>query len=90
MLAEGGLKEVIIFLGWLIDMRKFIIALPIDKWKAWTNSIRQLQQRRTVSYQDLATLIGQLNHICFIIPDGRHFMSTTSGGWRPLQGERNT
>ena len=35
LMAEGGLAELIIFLGWQIDTRRFTVALPIDKWKAW-------------------------------------------------------
>jgi len=75
LLAEGGLKEIITFLGWLIDTRSFTIALPIDKWVAWSNSIREMKAKKTVIYEDLSTLIGKLNHVCYIIPDARHFMN---------------
>jgi len=75
LLAEGGLKEIIIFLGWLIDTRSFQIALPIEKWVAWSNSIREMKAKKFVTYEDLASLIGKLNHVCYIIPDARHFMN---------------
>ena len=75
MLAEGGLSEVITFLGWLIDTRRFIVAIPIDKWKAWTAQIKLFQQQKRVKYDDISQLIGRLNHVCFIIPDARHFMA---------------
>ena len=75
MKAEGGLAELITYLGWLIDTRRFIVALPIDKWVAWSANIREIKAKRTVSYQEISTLIGRLNHVCFIIPDARHFMS---------------
>ena len=73
--AEGTLVELIIFLGWLIDTRRFTIALPIDKWKAWRSNIIILRDKRIVSYSELSSLIGRLNHVCFIIPDARHFMN---------------
>ena len=75
LLAKGGLKEIIIFLGWLIDTRHFTIALPIDKWVAWSNSIRDLKVKKFATYGDLSTLIGKLNHVCFIIPDAKYFMN---------------
>ncbi|EJK63975.1 hypothetical protein THAOC_15339, partial [Thalassiosira oceanica] len=39
MHAEGGLAEIVIFLGWLIDTRRLLIALPKDKWKVWSEQI---------------------------------------------------
>ena len=75
MLAKGGLKEITTFPGWLIDYCRFIIALPISKWIAWSSSINQLKTKRIVTYQDLSTLIGRLYQVFFIIRDARHFMS---------------
>ena len=60
--AEGTLVELIIFLGWLIDTRRFTIALPIDKWKAWRSNIIILRDKRIVSYSELSSLIGRLIH----------------------------
>ena len=74
MLSKGGRKEIIIFLGWLIDSRRFIIELPIVKWVAWSEIISQLRTKRIVTYQELSTLISRLNHVCFIILDARNFM----------------
>ena len=74
ILAEGGLNEIITFLVWMVDTRQFISALPIEKWKAWSNSISESINKRKVTYKELSTLIGKLNHVCFVIPDARHFM----------------
>ena len=74
MMAEGGLAEVITYLGWLIDTRRFIIALPLDKWTAWSAQIRDIKSKGAVSHHELSSLIGRLNHACFVIPDARHFM----------------
>ena len=72
MLAEGGLKEIITFLGWKINTRTLTIALPTEKWIAWSDEIKSLRKKKKASYQELAT---KLNHVCFIIPDARHFMN---------------
>ena len=42
MKAEGRLAEIIIYLGWLTETRRFIIAIPINKWKAWPDIISLL------------------------------------------------
>jgi len=75
MMAEGGLKETIIFLGWKINTRALSIALPTEKWIAWSAEIKALRKKKKASYQELASIIGKLNHVCFIIPDARHFMN---------------
>lgn len=79
MLAEGGLKELIIFLGWQIDTRRLTMALPEDKFVSWSAQITNLIDSKSATQQALATLIGRLEHVCFIIPDARHFMSRLRG-----------
>ena len=66
---------MIIFLGWQIDTRRFTVALPIEKWKAWSAQIEMLKIKKKLSYKELSSLIGRLNHVCFVIPDARHFMN---------------
>ena len=76
MIAEGGLKELITFLGWYINTRLFTIALTHEKATAWAAEIKNMQKnRKKVVAKDLQTLIGKLNHVCFVIPDARHFMN---------------
>ena len=75
MHAEGGLHELVTFLGWLIDTRRLTIALPEDKWLAYSKQIRACMAAHRISGKDLKTLVGRLNHVCFVIPDARHFMS---------------
>ena len=76
MLAEGGLREVITFLGWFINTRSLTIALPPEKSSAWSNEIRaMMKHRKAVKHKDLQSLNGKLNHVCFIIPDAKHFMN---------------
>jgi len=75
MKAEGGLHELVTFLGWFIDTRRLLIALPREKWKAWTSDINSCLEPRRISCQQLKTLVGRLNQVCFIIPDALHFMN---------------
>jgi hypothetical protein len=75
LLAEGALSEIYTFLGWLINTRAFLVALPHEKWKNWSQSIEHLLTQDVASYNELATLLGRLEHVCFIIPAARHFMN---------------
>ena len=76
MKAEGGLKETITFLGWFINTRLLTIALTHEKATAWATEIKTMKKnRKRVQAKDLRTLIGKLNHVCFVIPDAKHFMN---------------
>lgn len=76
LMAEGSLAETIIFLGWQINTRSFKISLPEDKATAWSNSIKELLNKNgKVAHSTLATLVGRLNHVAYIIPQARHFMN---------------
>ena len=75
MLAEGGLFEIVTFLGWVINTRLLTVALPEDKYIAYSKQIRDCLEAERISGEKLKTLIGRLNHVCFVIPDARHFMS---------------
>eukprot|EP00956_Cyclotella_meneghiniana_P032130 scaffold86951_cov48-Cyclotella_meneghiniana.AAC.2 len=74
--AEGGLVETLTFLGWTINSRAFTIALPAEKAKAWSRSIKSLlESSNKVTHQTMATLVGRINHVAFIIPQARHFIN---------------
>jgi hypothetical protein len=73
--AEGALAELITVLGWYLDTRRFTIALPDDKEKAWAQSIIDILGRSEASFKELETLVGRLDHVCYIIPAARHFMN---------------
>jgi len=75
LLAEGGLAETYTFLGWLINTRLLTIALPREKWSVWLKSVVQLLQKDKASFDELSTLVGRLEHVCYIIPSARHFMN---------------
>jgi hypothetical protein len=74
LLAEAMPAECQIILGWIIDTRQLIIALPRNKFVAWTNAIKTLLNMDKVTHKELETLIGRLNHAGFIIPLAQHFL----------------
>jgi hypothetical protein len=75
LIAESLLEEVKTTLGWLLDTRRLLISLPMDKFSEWSASIHFMVIMEYCRYDDLDTLVGRLNHACFIIPLARHFMS---------------
>jgi hypothetical protein len=76
LLGEGGMAETIIFLGWQINTRSLQISLPEEKTKAWSSSIENIiKSNRPITYQTLATLVGRINHVAFIILQARHFIN---------------
>ena len=73
--AEGTPKEIQVVLGWLLDTRRLILALPQDKYLAWKSDIKQLLDSGSVNKQQLKTIIGRLNHAAYVLPLSRHFLS---------------
>ena len=74
LLAEATPAERQTILGWIVDTRRLLIALPANKFKAWSASIGELLQKDTVTHKEMETIIGRLNHAGFIIPMARHFL----------------
>ena len=75
LLAEGGIEEVKTLLGWVFDSRRLLISLPDDKCHSWTADILDILISSEATYQELDTIIGRLNHVGYIIPTARHFLS---------------
>ena len=75
LLAEGGLSEVKIILGWEINTRTLTIALPLHKHTTWDSEIKNILTFQRCKTKALECLIGRLNHAGFIIPSARHFLS---------------
>ena len=73
--AEGQLRELLIFLGWEINSRSLMIALPKEKVQAWTQSIEEALNKITIDWDTAKTLVGRLNHVGYIIPSARHFLN---------------
>jgi hypothetical protein len=62
-------------LGWLLDTRRLLNSLTLDKYSEWAAATIFILITKSCGYDDLETLVGRLNHVCFIIPVARHFMS---------------
>lgn len=73
--AEGGLAEEMVLLGWHVDTRRLLVSLPVDKHAAWCRSISVILNRGETDQGELSSLVGRLNHVAYIIPSARHFMS---------------
>ena len=68
LIAESLLEEVKTTLGWLLDTRRLLISLNMEKYSAWAAAIIFILITESCGYEDLETLVGRLNHVCFIIP----------------------
>jgi hypothetical protein len=88
LIAESLLEEVETTLGWLLDTRRLLIGLTMENFAAWPVSIHFMVIVGACSYNDLETLVGRLNHVCFIIPLARHLMSRLAEGARSGRGIR--
>jgi hypothetical protein len=75
LLAEGAPAEIQIVLGWLLDTRRLIIALPDDKYEAWSLSLETIIKDRYCTKEALDSLEGQFNHAAYVIPLARHFLT---------------
>ena len=73
--AEGTPAEVQIVLGWELDTRALILRLPFDKYTAWLADIHILLNTATTTLTELESTIGRLNHVAYVIPLSRHFLS---------------
>jgi len=73
--AEGAIEERKLLLGWLFDTRRLLISLPDDKLQAWSTDIKHLLGTKQATHPQLDKLVGRLNHVGYIIPTARHFLS---------------
>ena len=75
LFAEGGLDEQKIILGWFFDFRRLMVALPENKFVAWSDSIKNMLTSDTSTPHKLEQLIGRMGHIGSILPTIYHFLS---------------
>lgn len=79
MLGEGALSEIKTVLGWKIDTRNFKISLEPIKRIHWTTNIDDMvklaKNKQKVRTKDLESMIGKLNHACYVVNEGRFFLS---------------
>ena len=72
--GEGSLSELKTVTGWAIDTRKLTVSLTDDKVTAWCRSIDTILHDNMTTKKEMETLVGQLNHCGYIIPQACHFL----------------
>ncbi len=58
LITETGLSEIKTILGWLLDFGRMIIALPDNKFHAYSKAISEMLQRGWTSKGELESNIG--------------------------------
>ncbi len=75
LFAEAGLTEIKMILGWEFDFRRLKIALPENKFIAWTMDDNQLLAAGMTTTKDLESRIGRLGHLALVVLGIYHFLS---------------
>jgi hypothetical protein len=73
--AEGRPSELKTVLGWIINSRSLSISLPMDKHNEWCHDINEILASGRVQKSIMEALIGQLNHVAYIMDMLRNFLS---------------
>jgi hypothetical protein len=73
-LAEAGLSETKVIMGWFFDFRKLQISLPKNKFIAWTTNISKLIAEGTTTAKELKLTTGQPGHLALVVPGVHHFL----------------
>ena len=77
LLAEGRLEEQKVFLGWLIDTRRFIIRIPYEKATSWImdidDLIRRIGNKEWIRQKEWESIFGKANSANYINREGRFF-----------------
>ena len=66
--AEGRSAEVQVVLGWEVQTRPFIVALPKDKYLAWESDLKKTMMSGGCTIKELESLVGRLTHASYLIP----------------------
>ena len=79
LLAEGILSEIQVILGWLIDTRQLKIFITKEKAKRILIELKELIKcavnRTKINRKLLESIVGKLQDISFIIPEGKFFLN---------------
>jgi hypothetical protein len=73
--AEAMLEEQTMILGWFLDLRRLLITLPDNEFKAWTSAIEKIIQEGSATAKEIEQNIGRLVHLGLALPFIHHFMS---------------
>ena len=75
LIAEAGLEETKVILGWFFDFRRLLVSLPENKYVAWSSNIKDILKRGTTTAKEMETLIGRLVNVGAIMSPIYHFLS---------------
>ena len=79
LLAEGGMDETKTILGWIVDTRGLILFHPSVNSKLLVLEIDSMLEffttKKPIDRTKLERLIGKLNNIAFLMPEGRFFLN---------------
>jgi hypothetical protein len=76
LLAEAGLTETKVILGWLFDFRQLRISLPKNKFIPWTTNSKKLIADGMSTTKELkSTILGCLGHLTLVVPGVHYFLS---------------
>ena len=73
--AEGAPSETKICLGWNLDTHCLLVNLPLYKYIAWENDLKNFMNKNSISHKDLKSLLGKLEHVITILSMMGHFMN---------------
>ncbi len=79
LLAEGILSETQVILGWLIDTRQLKLFITSQKSRriliGLKNLIKYATDKLPINRKSLESMIGKLQDVAFIIPEGKFFLN---------------
>jgi hypothetical protein len=89
LLAEAGLTETKVILGWLFDFRQLQISLPENKFIAWTANVNKLIAEGITTTKELKSTIGHLGHLALVVPGVHHFLAIFKNysNWPPTAAQ---
>ncbi len=73
-IAETGLTEQKIILGWSFKFRRMTISLPENKFRAYSKVVSEIINRGWTSKREMETNIGRWVHLGQIVPPVHHFL----------------
>ena len=88
LIAETGLSETKIILGWLLNFRTMTISLPENKFIAYSRTISDMIERGWTSKAELESNMGRWTHLGNVVPHIFHFLSRLRLLLRRLQNRR--
>jgi len=88
LIAEMGLSESKIILGWLLNFRTMTISLPENKFIAYSRTISDMIERGWMSKVKLESNMGRWTHLGNVVPHIFHFFSRLRLLLKRLQNRR--